>query len=87
MFSLPVWATCTDGNLIKWVPPNGCKNIIIFGDLDASFSGQQASYCLAYRLINIKEKPYNVEVHFTQFSDNGQFHEDFNDALRTGENA
>ena len=50
MFSLPVWATCTDGNLIKWVPPNGCKNIIIFGDLDASFSGQQTFVLLSVSL-------------------------------------
>ena len=88
LFKVTVWAACSATNLIKWIPPDGCRNVIVFGDLDASFAGQQASYCLAYRLRNLwvdKEKTvrFGVEVRFTQFHDQGQFREDWNDAIRS----
>jgi putative DNA primase/helicase len=84
---IPVWATCTAGALTKWIPPVGVKNIIIFGDLDASFTGQMAAYSLAYRLRNEKEEDrvtpkYNVAVRFPLFDDMGAFKDDWNDMLR-----
>lgn len=59
LHDLPVWATLTAGAMIKWQPPPTAKNILIFGDHDESFTGQQAAYNLAYRLHN---EGYRVEV-------------------------
>lgn len=56
MHDIPVWATCNDGNLIKWQPPPTARNLIIFGDHDVSFSGQHAAYSLAYRLRNERQE-------------------------------
>lgn len=83
---IPVWATCTAGALMKWQPPKGCKNVIVFGDLDASFTGQMASYSLAYRLRgewcdDAKTEHFSVSVRFTQFDDTGNLKEDWNDML------
>lgn len=50
MHGVPVWAALNDGGLIKWEPPPGVKNVIIYGDNDTSFAGQLAAYSLAYRL-------------------------------------
>ena len=87
LFQVSVWATCSANNMIKWRPPSQCRNVIIFGDLDASFAGQQAAYCLAYRLRSMwsdeeKTMRFGVETRFTQFHDQGSFHEDWNDELR-----
>ena len=84
---LTVWAALDAGNLMKWIPPKGSKHIVIFGDLDSSFTGQMAAYNLAFRLKNMKLNPedkgsgekYTAEVRFTQFTDNGQIDEDWND--------
>lgn len=50
LFSMPVWAAINAGNLAKWVPPEGCEEVAIFGDNDAKFAGQAAAYALARRL-------------------------------------
>jgi putative DNA primase/helicase len=49
-YGLPVWATLSDGGLVKFEPPPECKRLTIFGDRDKNFSGQHVSYSLAYRL-------------------------------------
>ena len=64
MFRLPVWATLNDRLLLKWKPPVICKRVVIFGDNDESFSGQMASYGLAFTL---KQKGYEVEVRIPEF--------------------
>jgi putative DNA primase/helicase len=58
---VPVWSALTAGGMIKWAPPAEAKSIIIFGDRDASFAGQNAAFALAYR---IKSEGRNVEVRF-----------------------
>lgn len=60
MFDLPVWAAINAGNLAKWMPPEGCDEVAIFGDHDSSYTGQAASYTLARRL---KAKGLHVTVH------------------------
>lgn len=50
LFDVPVWAALSDGGLVNWQPPSTARNIIVFGDNDASFAGQNAAYSLAYRL-------------------------------------
>lgn len=74
LFSVPVWAALTAGNMAKWLPPPEVKNVIIFADWDDSFAGQHAAYGLAYRL---KTENLHVEVRFPD----GEGKRDFNDML------
>ena len=77
-FDITVWSALTAGAMVKWKPPKDvAKNIIICGDTDSSFAGQNAAYALAYRL---KTEGFGVEVRFTQYYDTGQ-KDDWNSAL------
>ena len=71
---VPVWAALTAGNLMKWTPPEGCKCVIVFADMDPSFTGQTTAYNLAHRLTVEK---FAVEVAFVQFRDNGRIKDDW----------
>jgi putative DNA primase/helicase len=50
LHDVPTWAAVNDSRLQAWVPPAGCKRVIIFADHDRSFAGQAAAYTLAKRL-------------------------------------
>src|SRR5690606_25516486 len=50
LFGVPCWAALNSGRLSVWEPPEGFKNIVIFGDNDANKDGQKAAYTLANRL-------------------------------------
>lgn len=50
LFEMPVWASLTAGLLAEWEPPQGVSEVVIFGDNDASFTGQSAAYQLARRM-------------------------------------
>ena len=56
-FGVPCWAAASAGMLEKFVPPEGVQAVTVYGDHDASFTGQRAAYALARRL-----KALGVEV-------------------------
>ena len=88
LHSIPVWATLSAGNLTKWEPPKGVKTVIVFADLDDSFTGQTAAYQLATKLRccywadDAKTKRLDIEVRSTLFSDNGHMNDDWDDVLQ-----
>jgi len=49
-FGVVSWAAISAGMLEQWLPPEGVKKVIVFGDNDASFTGQAAAYSLAKKL-------------------------------------
>jgi putative DNA primase/helicase len=52
LFNVPVWSAISASLLKKWSPPPGVEKVIIFGDNDENFTGQEAAYSLARVLKN-----------------------------------
>lgn len=46
---LPVWAAANANGVEKFVPPEVCKRLTVFGDTDESYAGQAAAFQLAKR--------------------------------------
>lgn len=61
LYEMPVWAAINANMLAKWVPPEGCEEIAIFGDNDAKMAGQAAAYHLAHRLL-VKGRQASVHI-------------------------
>lgn len=61
LYGIPVWAAINAAMLGKWMPPDGCDEVAVFGDNDANFAGQAAAYGLANRLA-IKKIPVTVHI-------------------------
>jgi putative DNA primase/helicase len=59
MTHLPVWSLISAGNMFKFEPPRQVKHLVIYGDCDRSYAGQQAAYGLAAR---IASKGVDVDV-------------------------
>jgi putative DNA primase/helicase len=59
LFGVPCWAAVNAGMLALWRPPHEVRRIVIFGDNDASYTGQAAAYALAGRL---RSEGFIVEV-------------------------
>jgi putative DNA primase/helicase len=74
LFGVTVWAALSTGGMMGWIPPEGCKNVIIFGDRDENFAGQAAAYALAHRL---STKKIGVTLQFPDPEEGF----DWNDAL------
>lgn len=50
IYQMPVWACISSSIMKKWTPPEGCDEVVIFGDNDPKFGGQAAAWHLAHRL-------------------------------------
>lgn len=50
MFNVPCWAATNEVMLRKFSPPNGVREVWVFGDNDKNFVGQAAAYELARTL-------------------------------------
>ena len=51
LFGVPVWSAISACGLERWTPPPEVKRVIVFGDNDASGTGQAAAWSLAKRMI------------------------------------
>jgi len=58
-YDMAVWSAVSSTLLESFKPPQGVERVVIFGDNDASFTGQKSAYVLAHRL---KREGYHVEV-------------------------
>ena len=50
LFDIPVWAALNSNGIKTFVPPEGIREITVYGDNDKNFTGQSAAYQLANRL-------------------------------------
>ena len=60
IFGVPVWAGISAGIMAKWVPPDDCRRVMVFGDNDVNFTGQAAAYRLANRLARDREASVHI---------------------------
>jgi putative DNA primase/helicase len=56
---IPCWSCDTAGNMEKFIPPDGVKNVVIVADSDENFTGYVSAFTLAKRL---KAKGFVVNV-------------------------
>ncbi len=50
LFDIPVWAAISAEGMQQWEPPEGIETVVIFGDNDENYTGQNAAYALARKL-------------------------------------
>jgi putative DNA primase/helicase len=76
LFGVPVWSAIAAQFLTTWVPPEDVDEIMVFGDNDGNFTGQDAAYALATRLFLTNKSVKAVSVHIPD-----QPGDDWNDVL------
>ena len=76
LFKVTTWAVISTSLMKSFEPPEDVRKVIIYGDNDVNFAGQEAAYCLAKRL-NDKGILTDVQIP-PEFGD-------FNDVLRKAE--
>lgn len=77
MFGIPTWATRDAGSMKTFEWPEEVRHLVVFGDNDVSYTGQEAAYALAHRA---QGKGLTVEVKIPR--DEGM---DWNDVLKNAE--
>jgi putative DNA primase/helicase len=87
LFGVPTWATISAGNMKGFVPPPEIRRLVIFGELDGSFTGQAAAFELA-RACWAKRKQWDpelvveVRIHGVTFDPNA-WDRDWNDVWQS----
>ncbi|MCO5078956.1 MULTISPECIES: toprim domain-containing protein [unclassified Chelatococcus] len=61
LFNMPVWSALDAGKLAGWQPPEEAKRIVIFGDNDLKYAGQNMAFSLARRLAD-SGRDVSVEI-------------------------
>jgi putative DNA primase/helicase len=59
LFGVPVWSAISANGLSTWEPPRGVRSVLIAGDNDSNFTGQEAAISLAKKL---RGQGFDVEV-------------------------
>ena len=76
LYGVRTWAALNGNLLAKWQPPPECREVFIFADNDANYTGQAKAYQLANQL-QIGGRKVNVLIP-------NRLDTDFNDVLRAG---
>lgn len=63
LYEMPVWSAINSTILAKWLPPEGCEEVAVFGDNDPKYGGQAAAWALAHKLA---VKGLHVTVHIPE---------------------
>ena len=63
---VPTWAAVSSTIMEAFVPPDGVRHVVVFGDHDANYTGQAAAFKLAKKLYL---KDYLVEVEIPEYGD------------------
>lgn len=50
MFKIPVWSAISASGVTSFIPPESCRELIVFADNDENMVGQKAAYQLAARM-------------------------------------
>ena len=56
MYKIPCWSAMNTTLLEQFIPPEGVKTVVIYGDNDTNYAGQKSAYVLANRLSLIASK-------------------------------
>lgn len=66
IFDIPTWSVVNTSVMESFVPPEGVRRVVVFGDNDPNFAGAKSAYTLANRLYL---KDYIVEVSLPGLAD------------------